>query len=116
MRGGTSVAGRFWTTRIIRNRFPGMPQSLRCSMGSITMADHTPRYRSSDYDVDIRDKSLIDRRVAPYKSGQSARTDSHAEDPVPLFLSDYDGEPGPSEYMAPLRQDRRLSGSSRILA
>ena len=80
------------------------------------MADQTPRYRSSDYDVDIRDKSLIDRRVAPYKSGQSARTDSHAEDPVPLFLSDYDGEPDPSEYMAPLRKDRRLSVSSRILA
>ena len=80
------------------------------------MADQTPRYRSSDYDVDIRDKSLIDRRMAPYKSGQSARTDSHAEDPVPLFLSDYDGEPDPSEYMAPLRRDRRLSVSSRILA
>ncbi len=80
------------------------------------MADQTPRYRSSDYDVDIRDKSLIDRRVAPYKSGQPARTDSHAEDPVPLFLSDYDGEPDPSEYMAPLRRDRRLSVSSRILA
>jgi len=80
------------------------------------MADQTPRYRSSDYDVDIRDKSLIDRRMAPYKSGQSARTDSHAEDPVPLFLSDYDGEPDPSEYMAPLRKDRRLSVSSRILA
>jgi len=85
-------------------------------MGSITMADQTPRYRSSDYDVDIRDKSLIDRRVAPYKSGQPARTDFHAEDPVPLFLSDYDGEPDPSEYMAPLRRDRRLSVSSRILA
>src|SRR5436190_18542420 len=85
-------------------------------MGSITMADQTPRYRSSDYDVDIRNKSLIDRRMAPYKSGQSARTDSHAEDPVPLFLSDYDGEPDPSEYMAPLRRDRRLSVSSRILA
>ena len=54
--------------------------------------------------------------MAPYKSGQSARTDSHAEDPVPLFLSDYDGEPDPSEYMAPLRKDRRLSVSSRILA
>jgi TPR repeat protein len=85
-------------------------------MGSITMADQTPRYRSYDYDVDIPDKTLIDRRVAPYKFGQSARTDSHAEDPVPLFLSDYDGEPDPSEYMTPLRKDRRLSVSSRILA
>ena len=85
-------------------------------MGSITMADQTPRYRSYDYDVDTRDKSLTDRRVAPYAFGQSARTDSHPEEPVPLFLSDYDGEPDPSEYMAPLRKDRRLSVSSRILA
>jgi hypothetical protein len=85
-------------------------------MGSITMADQTPRYRSYDYDADIPDKTLIDRRVAPYKFGQSARTDSHAEDPVPLFLSDYDGEPDPSEYMTPLRKDRRGSLSSRILA
>jgi TPR repeat protein len=85
-------------------------------MGSITMADQTPRYRSYDYDVDIPNKTLIDRRVAPYKFGQSPRTDSHAEEPVPLFLSDYDGEPDPSEYMTPLRKDRRGSLSSRILA
>jgi hypothetical protein len=81
-------------------------------MGSITMADQISRYRSYDTDIDIHDK----RRVAPYKSGQSARTDSHSEEPVPLFLSDYDGEPDPSEYMPPLRRDRRLSVSSRILA
>ena len=80
------------------------------------MADQTPRYRSYDNEVDTRDKSLIERRVAPYKFGPSARTDSHAEDPVPLFLSDYDGEPDPSEYMTPLRKDRRGSLSSRILA
>jgi TPR repeat protein len=98
------------------NKKPGMPQSLRCSNGEHHMADQTPRYRSYDNEVDTRDKSLIDRRVAPYKFGQSARTDSHAEDPVPLFLSDYDGEPDPSEYMTPLRKDRRFSVSSRILA
>ena len=80
------------------------------------MADQTPRYRSYDHEVATRDKSLIDRRVAPYKFGPSARTDSHAEEPVPLFLSDYDGDPDPSEYMTPLRKDRRLSVSSRILA
>ena len=80
------------------------------------MADQTPRYRSYDTDVDIHDKGLIDRRVAPYKFGPSARTDSRPEEPVPLFLSDYDGEPDPSEYMVPLRKDRRLSVSSRILA
>jgi TPR repeat protein len=80
------------------------------------MAEQTPRYRSYDHDVDTRDKSLIDRRVAPYKFGQAARTDAHAEEPVPLFLSDYDGEPDPSEYMTPLRKDRRGSLSLRILA
>jgi hypothetical protein len=85
-------------------------------MGSITMADQTPRYRSYDTDVDIPDKTLIDRRVAPYKFGPSGRAVSHPEEPVPLFLSDYDGEPDPSEYMVPLRKDRRLSASSRILA
>ena len=80
------------------------------------MVDQTPRYRSYDYDADIGDKTLIDRRVAPYKFGQSVRTDSNAADPVPLFLSDYDGEPDPSEYKPPLRKDRRFSVSSRILA
>jgi hypothetical protein len=80
------------------------------------MVDQTPRYRSYDPDVDIHDKTLTDRRVAPYKFGQSVRTDSHPDDPVPLFLSDYDGEPDPSEYMTPLRKDRRGSLSSRILA
>ena len=76
------------------------------------MVDQTPRYRPYDPDVDIHDKTLTDRRVAPYKFEQSVRT----EDPVPVFLSDYDGEPDPSEYMVPLRKDRRLSVSSRILA
>jgi hypothetical protein len=80
------------------------------------MADQPPRHRSNDYDVDIPDKTLIDRRVAPYKFGQSVRTDSNAADRVPLFLSDYDGEPDPSEYKPPLRKDRRGSLSSRILA
>jgi len=80
------------------------------------MVDHTPRYRPYDHDVDIHDKSLIDRRVAPYKFELSVRTDSYTEDPVPAFLSDYDGEPDPSEYVTPLRKDRRRSVSARILA
>src|SRR6266436_6880206 len=98
------------------NKKPGMPQSLRCSNGEHHMAEQTPRYRSYDNEVDTRDKSLIDRRVALYKFGPAARTDSHAEEPVPLFLSDYDGDPDPSEYMTPLRKDRRGSLSLRILA
>jgi hypothetical protein len=94
-----------------------MPQSLRQSNGeSITMADQTPHYRSYDPDIDAHNNTLTDRRVAPYRFGQSARTDSYPEDPVPLFLSDYDGEPDPSEYMPALRKDRRFSVSSRILA
>ena len=78
------------------------------------MVDQTPHYRS--YDPDVRDKTLTDRRMAPYKFGQSVRSNSHTEDPVPVFLSDYDGEPAPSEFMTPLRKDRRRSVSARILA
>jgi len=51
------------------------------------MVEQTPRYRSYDPDIDTHDKALIDRRLAPYKFGQPARTDSHTEDSVPLFLS-----------------------------
>ena len=80
------------------------------------MVEQTPRDRLYDPDIDAHDKALIDRRLAPYKSGQPVRTDSHTEDSVPLFLSDYDGEPYPSEYMTPLRKDRRRSVSARILA
>jgi hypothetical protein len=76
------------------------------------MVDQTPRYRPYDPDVDIHDKTLTDRRVGPYKFEQSVRT----EDPVPVFLSDYDGEPDPSEYVTPLRKDGRRSVSARILA
>ena len=80
------------------------------------MVDQTPRYRPYDLDVDIHDKTLTDRRVAPYKFEQSVRTDSHTEDPVPAFLSDYDGVPDPSEYVTPLRKHGRRSVSARILA
>jgi hypothetical protein len=78
------------------------------------MVDQTPHFRP--YDPDVRDKTLTDRRMAPYKFGQSVRSNSHTEDPVPVFLSDYDGEPDPSEFMTPLRKDRRRSISARILA
>ena len=80
------------------------------------MVDQTPRYRPYDLDIDIPDKTLTDRRVAPYKFELSVRTDSYTEDPVPAFLSDYDGEPDPSEYVTPLRKHGRRSVSARILA
>jgi TPR repeat protein len=66
-------------------------------------------------DVDPFDENTADHRVARYRLRQSARTD-YPEDSVSLFLSDCDGEPDPSEYITPLRKDRRLSVSSRILA
>jgi TPR repeat protein len=74
------------------------------------MVDQTPRYRSYDPDIEPYDESLTGHPVA-----QSARTD-YPEDSVPLFLSDYDGDPDPSEYMLALRKKRRASISSRILA
>jgi hypothetical protein len=79
------------------------------------MVDQTPRYQPYDPDIDIPDKPLIDRRVAPYKFGRSVRTDADMEDSVPAFLSDYDREPDPSEYVTALRKDGRRSVSARIL-
>src|ERR1700730_3037640 len=92
-----------------------MPHLLRHSNGSIVMVEQTP-YRSYDPDIDGYDENVADHhRVAPSRFGQSARTD-YREDSVPLFLSDYDGEPDPSEYMAPVRKNRGSYISSRILA
>jgi hypothetical protein len=51
----------------------------------------------------------------PYQSRRSDQRDIDGEPFVPLFLSDSDGEPDPSEYMPPLRR-RGASISSRILA
>lgn len=52
---------------------------------------------------------------APYESRRSDQRDIDGEPFVPLFLSDSDGEPDPSEYITPLPR-RRASISSRILA
>jgi hypothetical protein len=79
------------------------------------MVDQRPRSRSHHPDIDEYDRNLTEDHVAPYRFGQSARTDSYPEE-VPLFLSDYDGEPDPSEYMPALRKNRRTSVSARILA
>jgi len=79
------------------------------------MVDQRPRSRSHHPDIDEYDRNLTEDHVAPYRFGQSARTDSYPEE-VPLFLSDYDGEPDPSEYVPALRKNRRTSVSARILA
>jgi TPR repeat protein len=74
------------------------------------------QYRSGDPDVDAFEENTADHRVAPYKLRKSAQTDIYAENSVPLFLSDPNGEPDPSEYITPLLKKRRASTSSRVLA
>src|ERR1700686_3091492 len=91
-----------------------MPHRCVTVTGRASMVDQTPLYRSTDPDIEPCDDDLTNRRVAPYRFGQSAGTD-YREDSVPLFLSDYDGEPDPSEYMPPLPR-RKASISLRILA
>ena len=76
------------------------------------MVEQSTHYRSYDPDIDRYGENVTDHRVRPYRFGQSARTNSNS---IPLFLSDADGEPDPSEYMTPFRKNPRFSISSRIL-
>jgi hypothetical protein len=81
------------------------------------MVEHRTPYRPYDPDIDGYDDDIADHRLPPYRFGHSARTDSNPENSVPLFLSDYDGEPDPNEYLPPLpplRKSRRVSVPSRI--
>ena len=80
------------------------------------MVEQAPQYRLGQPDLDTFDENTADHRVARYRLRKSARTDAYTEGSVPLFISDYDGEPDPSEYVPALRKDRRPSISSRILA
>jgi hypothetical protein len=77
------------------------------------MVEHRTPYRPYDPDIDGYDDDVTDHRLPPYRFGHSARSDN-PENSVPLFLSDYDGEPDPSEYMPPLRRHPGDSTSSRI--
>jgi hypothetical protein len=75
------------------------------------MVDHAPRYPSYEPDDVPYEEELTSRPVAYYQVGPSLRERS-----VPLFLSDRDGEPDPSEY-APQRKVKLGSYyTSRILA
>ena len=80
------------------------------------MVEQASHYRSYDPDIEGYDEDLTENRIAPYRFGQSARTESNADEYVPLFLFDSDGEPDPSEYMTPSRRIQGTSISSRILA
>ena len=79
------------------------------------MADHAPRYPSYDSDIEPYEEKLTGNSVTPYGLGQPGRA-NYPEESAPLFLSDYDDEPDPSEYMPPARRKRGSYISSRILA
>ena len=76
------------------------------------MVDHTTRYRPYDLDSTYTQSRPI-AEWRPYKFEPSGFRTRRS---VPAFLSDYDGEPDPSEYVTPLRKHGRRSVSARILA
>jgi hypothetical protein len=81
------------------------------------MVEQANLYRLGHPDVDPFDENenAADHRVANNALRIRARPDAFPDPSVPLFLSDPDGEPDPSVYLAPLRQKRRASISSRLL-
>jgi TPR repeat protein len=76
------------------------------------MVEQAPQFRSGP-DIDTFENTAY-RRVAPYNSRQSDRADIYRENSIPLFLSDSNGEPDPSEYITPVRK-KKNSISLRIL-
>ena len=74
------------------------------------------QYRLGDSNVDAFDENTAEHRVERGKLRRSAQTDPYFENSVPLFISDSDGEPDPSEYITSLLKKRRTSISSRIVA
>lgn len=79
------------------------------------MADHAPRYPSHDPDIARYEEKPTSHPLAPYEVGRSARA-NYSQPPVPLFLSDRDGTPDPSEYMSSLMKGQGSYYASRILA
>ena len=78
------------------------------------MVEQSPYFRSYDPDNDPYNEDNSDRQ-APYPFERSTRSNFQPE-PAPLFLSDYDGEPDPSEFAPSLRSNRKAALSFRILA
>lgn len=79
------------------------------------MVEQGPYFRSYDPDIDPYSEDNSDPRLAPYPFERSTR-DNFQSEPAPLFLSDYDGEPDPSEFAPNLRSNRKATVSFRILA
>src|SRR5215472_15943236 len=74
------------------------------------------RFRSDDPHLDAFNQDTADRRPAIYGLRQLSQGDIYPENSLPAFLSDYDDRPDPSEFISPLRKQRRTSTSSLILA
>lgn len=72
-------------------------------------------HRSRDPDLERFESALTDIRAGSYKFGRSAKSQYVANDSVPLFLADSDGDPDPGEYDASLRRYRGSSVSLKIL-
>jgi hypothetical protein len=77
------------------------------------------RFRSYEPDIDRLEQDITDgvnSRPRPYAFGRTA-PEFNQNDSVPLFLSDPEGEPDPTEfdYMGQLREPRRFSISAKIL-
>lgn len=84
------------------------------------MVEHAPRYPSYDPSIEPFEAGVepfeerpVSYQVAPYQVGPSART-NYGERSLPLFLSDSEGEPDPSEYMPPLAR-KQGSYTLRVL-
>src|ERR1700761_5906647 len=94
-----------------------MPRRCVTVGGRASMVGHAPRYPSSyDSDAASYEEKTIRRPAASYEVGPSLRA-NYAERSVPLFLSDRDGTPDPSEYQPPQRKVKLGSYyTSRILA
>jgi hypothetical protein len=80
------------------------------------MMEQVRHHRPGNTDVDPSYKNSVRDHVTSRTPSKAIRTDSDPEESVPLFLSDRDGEPDPSEYITPLRKTAGPSISSRILS
>lgn len=79
------------------------------------MADHAPLYPSYDPEIERYQQKPTSHPLAPYESSHSAQA-NYPERSVPLFLSDRDGVPDPSEYTSSLMKGQGSYYASRILA
>jgi len=79
------------------------------------MADHAPLYPSYNPEIERYPEKPVSHPLAPYEASRSAHA-NYPERPVPLFLSDRDGVPDPSEYSSSLLKGQGSYYASRILA